>query len=413
MQRRVVITGVGAITPVGNDVRTMWENMLKGVNGIAPITLFDTSNSKVKIAGEVKSLDVEKYIDARQASRLDRAIILGLIAATQAYEQSKLSSDDYDPYRFGTFVTSGIGGLTTIWQEAQNAVAKGGDRISPFFIPNSIVNLIGGHISIKFQAKGPNLPVVTACSAATNSIGEAYRQITHGYLDLAFAGGAEAPINTLGVSGFAVMKALNFSNDPEIASMPFDQNRSGFVIAEGAGVLILEELEHALKRQAPILAEIVGYGTTSDAYHITAPDDTAEGVTKCLQLALKDAKIDTKDIQYINAHGTSTPLNDKIETLGIKNAFGKDAYNINISSTKSMTGHMLGATGAVESIVAIKVLQDGMIPPTIHYTTPDPLCDLNYTPNQAVRRQCDYSMNINVGFGGQNAALIFKSWRGK
>lgn len=410
MKKRVVITGVGAVTPVGNDVNTMWDNLVKGVNGIAPITLFDTSNSKVKIAGEVKNLEVDKYLDARQAARLDRAIILGLIAATEAYTQSKLSPADYNPYRFGTFVTSGIGGLTTIWQEAQNAMTKGGDRMSPFFIPNAIINLIGGHISIKFQAKGPNLPIVTACSAATNSIGEAYRQIAHGYLDLAFAGGAEAPINVLGVSGFAVMKALNMSNDHNRASTPFDANRSGFVIAEGAGVLILEELSHAKKRNATILGEIVGYGTTSDAYHITAPDDTAEGVTECLKLALKDAEILPSQVGYINAHGTSTPLNDKIETLGIKQALGESAYLVNVSSTKSMTGHMLGATGAVESIVALNVLRHGVIPPTINYQTTDPLCDLNYTPNQAVRRQCQYSMNINVGFGGQNAALIFKSW---
>lgn len=413
MERRVVITGLGAVTPVGNDVMTTWTNMLNGANGIAPITHFDTTNSKVKIAGEVKNLDLDRYLDARQAARLDRSIILGLVAATQAYEQSGLQKDAVDAFRFGTFVTSGIGGLNTIWQESQTAVAKGGDRISPFFIPNSIINLIGGHISIKFQAKGPNLPIVTACSASTNSIGEAYRQIKHGYIDLAFAGGAEAPINVLGVSGFAVMKALNFSNDPEQASKPFDANRSGFVIAEGSGVLILEELEHALHRKATILAEVIGYGTTSDAFHITAPDDTAEGVTACLKQALADANIQASQIDYINAHGTSTPLNDKIETLGIKQAFNDAAYGINISSTKSMTGHMLGATGAVESITCVMALQTGMIPPTIHYQVADPLCDLNYTPNMAVRRPCQYAMNINVGFGGQNAALVFKKWEGK
>lgn len=412
MKRRVVITGIGAVTPVGNDVETMWAHMLQGANGIAPITHFDTSQSKVKIAGEVKNLNLENYVDSRQASRLDRSILLGLVAATQAYQNSGLSQASVDAYRFGTFVTSGIGGLNTIWQESQTAVQKGGDRISPFFIPNAIINLIGGHIAIKFQAKGPNLPVVTACSAATNSIGEAFRQIAHGYLDLAFAGGAEAPINTLGVSGFAVMKALNFSNDPDLASRPFDAERSGFVIAEGAGVLILEELKHARRRNAPILAEIVGYGTTSDAYHITAPDDTAEGVTQCLKMAIQDANIEPTQIDYINAHGTSTPLNDKIETLGIKNALGQSAYDVNISSTKSMTGHMLGATGAVESIVCIQTLRHGVIPPTIHYQHPDPLCDLNYTPNLAVRRTCRYAMNINVGFGGQNAALIFKAWEG-
>lgn len=408
MRKRVVVTGLGAVTPVGNDVSTMWQNMLKGVNGIAKITLFDASSLKVQIAGEVKNLEFEKYIDARQIRRSDRTILLGLVAATQAYEDAKLKPEQYNPFRFGTFVTSGIGGLNTIWEEAQTAVAKGADRMSPFFIPNSIINLIGGNISIKYQVKGPNLPVVTACSASTNAIGEAYRYIRDGSLDLAFAGGAESSINALGIGGFSVMKALHTSNDPDKASIPFDANRSGFVMGEGAGVIILEEYHHAKRRNAPIYAELVGYGSTSDAFHITAPDETAEGVTECLKMALNDAHIKPEKIAYINAHGTSTPLNDRIETLGIKNALGSWAYKVNISSTKSMTGHMLGATGAVESIVTIKTISEGWIPPTIHYTTPDPACDLNYTPNQAVQRPVDYAMNINVGFGGQNAALIFK-----
>ena len=410
MKRRVVITGMGAVTSVGNDVDTMWEAIKSGKNGIDFITLFDTASAKIKVAGEVKHFDPTGILEPRDARRLDRVIQFGIVAAQQAYDQAQLKGAVIDPYRFGTFVTSGIGGLNTIWEEAQVAISRGTDRTSPFFIPNSIINLIGGHISIRFQSKGPNLPVVTACSAATNSIGEAFRYIRDGYLEVAFAGGSESPINAFGVSGFANMKALNASNDPENASMPFDKRRSGFVMAEGAGVFVVEELEHALRRHAPIFAELVGYGSTSDAYHMTAPDETAEGVARCFQNALEDAGIQPADIDYINAHGTSTLLNDKIETLGIKKAFGADAYNINISSTKSMTGHALGATGAIESIICVKAILDGIVPPTIHYQVFDPECDLNYTPNQAVTRSLEYAMNVNLGFGGQNAALIFKKY---
>jgi len=413
MKRRVVVTGLGAITPVGNDVASTWTAIQNGVNGIDEITLFDTSGSKVKIAAEVKNLNTEGYLEPKEARRLDRTIVLGIIAASQAYDDSRLDSNQIDHDRFGTFVSSGIGGLWTINEEARKAHEKGMDRMSPFFIPNSIINLVGGNIAIKYKAKGPALPVVTACSSATNSIGEAFRYIRDGYIDLAFAGGSEAPINELGVGGFASMKALNFTNLKDAASIPFDKRRSGFVIGEGAGVIILEELEHALKRNATIHAEIVGYSTTCDAYHITQPDETAYGITKCMENALADGNIDPTWIDYINPHGTSTYYNDKLETLGIKNVFKDYAYQINIGATKSMHAHSLGAVGGIEAVITIKAIEDDIVPPTINYLEPDPECDLNYTPNHSVARVIRYAMSNGLGFGGQNATIIFKKWEGK
>ncbi len=408
-KRRVVITGLGLVSPIGNDVITSFQSAIEGKNGIDKITLFDTETWKVKIGGEVKNINFEDYLDKKSIKRQDRAINLALVAAKEAYEQSGLNEENVgDPFRFGTFVSSGIGGLTTINKETKVSVLRGVDRMSPFFIPAAIINLIGGAISMQYQAKGPNLPVVTACSAATNSIGEAFRYIRDGYLDLAFAGGSEAPINPIGVNGFANMRALNQTDDINNASIPFDKRREGFVIAEGAGVLILEEYERAVARQANILGEIVGYGSTSDAYHITAPDENAEGVARALELALSDAGIKKEAIDYINAHGTSTPLNDKFETLGIKKVFKDHAYKLNVSSTKSMTGHALGASGAIESVFTVEALRNGIIPPTINYKEVDEDCDLNYTPNQAVRKEIQYAINMNLGFGGQNAILIFK-----
>ena len=407
-KRRVVITGMGLVSPVGNDVESSFKALVEGKNGIDFITLMDASDWKVKIAGEVKNLNFEEYIDKKEIRRADRVTNLGIVAATQAFEQSKLDLEKIDPFRFGTFVGSGIGGLTTIFDETKTSVTRGQDRISPFFIPNSIINMVGAKIGIKYGAKGPNLPMVTACSAATNSIGEAFRYIRDGYLDICFAGGAEAPINELGLGGFSSLKALDFSNDPEYASRPFDKTRTGFVIAEGAGVMILESYDHAVARNADIIAEVVGYGTTADAYHMTAPDEDAVGITACIDLALKDANLKPEDLEYINAHGTSTVLNDRLETLGIKKALGDHAYNVSISSTKSMTGHALGAAGAIESIAVIKALETSLIPPTIHIRETDPDCDLDYTPNVFKKRDMTYSMNINIGFGGQNAAVIFK-----
>ena len=408
MKKRVVVTGLGAVTPIGNNVSSMWDGMMQGVNGIGHITRYDASQQKVQIAAEVKNLDPTQYLDERTASKLDRVIVLGIVAASEAYADARLTPESVDPYRFGTFVTSGIGGLNSIWSESQVAMNRGTDRISPHFITNAIINLVGGNISMRFIAKGPNLPIVTACSASTNSIGEAFRYIRDGYLDVAFAGGSESSINELGIGGFAVMRALNSGNNPELASMPFDKKRSGFVMGEGAGVLILESYDHAVARGAHIYAELVGYGVTSDAFHVTAPDETAEGITRCMQLALEDAGIAPEAIDYINAHGTSTPLNDKIETLGIKKTFGPHAYALNVSSTKGMTGHMLGATGAVESIACVLALVNQIVPPTITTTEPSEECDLNYTLGKPFPRSVQYALNINLGFGGQNAALIFK-----
>lgn len=410
MKHRVVVTGMGLVSPVGNTVEESFKALIEGKNGIDQITLMDASTWKVKIAGEVKNLNFEDFIDKKEIRRADRVTNLALVATHEAFNQSKLVQEEINSFRFGTFVGSGIGGLTTIFEETKTSVLRGQDRISPFFIPNSIINLIGAKIGIKYQAKGPNMPQVTACSAATNSIGEAFRYIRDGYIDLAIAGGAEAPINEIGLGGFSSLRALNFSNDPNIASVPFDKRRNGFVIAEGAGILILESLEHAQKRNAHIIAEMVGYGTTSDAYHMTAPDEDATGITECIKLAIHDANMQVNQLGYINAHGTSTLLNDRLETLGIKKALGDHAYQVNISSTKSMTGHALGAAGAIETIAAIKALETGLIPPTINLLEPDPECDLNYTPNHFVKRDLDYVMNINIGFGGQNAAIIFKRW---
>lgn len=410
MKRRVVITGMGTINPVGNSVGESFDAIISGKNGLGPITYFDTEKVKISIAAELKNINFEDYLDKKEIKRSDKVMILGTIAAMQAYQDSGLKDTDYDPYRFGTFVTSGIGGLDTMEKDISVKALRGADRISPFFIPNSIVNMVGGMISIKFQVKGPNIPIVTACSAATNAIGEAFRNIRDGYLDLAFAGGAEASINETGIGGFAALKALSTETDPNKASRPFDKERSGFVMGEGSGVLILESLESAQKRGAKIYAEIVGYGSTSDAFHMTAPDNAADGLTKAIELTLEDAKVSPTDVGYINAHGTSTLLNDKIETLGIKRAFKEHAYDLNVSSTKGATGHMLGATGAVESIFCIKALQTGLIPPTINYSNVDPECDLNYTVNKAVKRDINYAMNINVGFGGQNAVVLYKKY---
>lgn len=408
MKRRVVITGMGLVSPVGHDVESSFKALVEGKNGIDFIKLHDTTAWRVKIAGEVKDLDFEQLLDKKEARKSDRVTNLAMVAAEEAFVQSGLDMSTLDPFRFGTFLGSGIGGLNTIFDETKVSVLKGPTRISPYFIPNAIINMPGAKIGIKYGAKGPNLPIVTACSAATNSIGEAFRYIRDGYLDFAFAGGSEAPITEIGVGGFANLRALDFSNDPNTASRPFDKTRAGFVVGEGAGLMILETYEHAVSRGAKILGEIVGYGSTADAFHMTAPDEDAAGITKCLELALADANLNPTDIDYINAHGTSTPLNDRLETLGIKKVFHEHAYQMNISSTKSMTGHALGASGAIESIAVVKALQTSLIPPTINLVEADPECDLNYTPNHYVKRKMNYAMNINIGFGGQNAALIFK-----
>ncbi|ERJ11445.1 beta-ketoacyl-ACP synthase II [Haloplasma contractile] len=410
MKRRVVITGLGAVSPIGNTVSEMWEAAKKGTNGIDEITLFDTTDSKVKIAAEIKDLDFSQYLSKKEIRRLDRVILLGMIAAEQAYRDANLKDIELDTNRIGVNVSSGIGGLTTIEEESGKLYNKGMDRISPFFIPNAIVNLIPGNIAIKYGFNGPCLPVVSACAAGTNAIGEAFRAIRDGYSDMMFTGGAEASITKLGIGGFASMKALNTSNDVNNASIPFDKRRSGFVMGEGSAVLVLEEYEQAKKRGAKIYGEVVGYGATCDAHHMTAPDPNATGPINCMKQAIGDANIDPTDVGYINTHGTSTPLNDKTETMAIKQVYNNNTTNLNISSTKSMTGHLLGASGAVEAIFAIKALEDGFIPPTINYKEKDEECDLNVTPNTGVEKEIKYAMSNSLGFGGHNASVVFKKY---
>lgn len=406
--RRVVITGMGTINPLAHNQKETFQKMVAGVNGIDFIKNFDTTDFKAKLAGEIKDLNLEDYFDPREIRRQDKVTLYGLIAAEEAYKQAGFKENSYDPYKFGVFFSSGIGGLNTFYEEIKTSLTKGPSRVSPFFIPKTIVNITGGAISIKYGLKGPNLPIVTACSASTNAIGEAFRNIKHGYIDLALAGGSEASVNEIGIAGFQAIKAINLTEDVNRASIPFDKERNGFIMAEGAGAIILEEYNHAIKRGANILGEIVGYGTTADAFHITAPDESGEAISKAITFALEEGNVSKEKIGYINAHGTSTYLNDKTETTGIKKAFGELAYDINISSTKSMTGHTLGAAGAIEAIATINTLKTGLIPPTINYLVKDPECDLNYTPNKSVQRSLDYAMSMNLGFGGHNAVLLFK-----
>ncbi|SFA77262.1 beta-ketoacyl-ACP synthase II [Clostridium frigidicarnis] len=407
---RVVITSMGAITPIGTNVDTFWEANKQGTNGIEKITAFDTSDFKVKLAGEIKDYSVEKFLDKREAKRYDRFCQFAMIATEEAINNSKLDLGNIDKDRFGVAVGSGIGGFNTLEKEHKNLIEKGPRRVSPLFIPMMIGNIAGGNIAVKYGAKGSVLNIVTACATGTHSIGEAYRMIKHGYMDLMIAGGCEASITPLSLAGFTSLTALSTSEDVNKASIPFNKNRSGFVMGEGSGVLLLESLEHAKKRGATILGEIVGYGSTCDAYHMTSPHPNGEGSKKAMKLAINEAGIENKDLGYINAHGTGTPYNDKFETLAIKGALEEEAYNIPISSTKSMTGHLLGAAGAVESIVCIKALQEGFIPPTINLDEKDEDCDLNYVPNVGIKREIKYAMSNSLGFGGHNATLLFKKW---
>ena len=404
--KRVVITGLGAITPIGNDVDTTWESMKNGVCGIDTITKFDVSTTKAKVAAEVKNFDPTKYIDKRECRRMDLFCQYALAAAAQAVEDSGIEGK-VEPERFGVYVGSGVGGITTFYEQSVNLYTD--KNISPFFIPMMIGNIAAGNVAIRFKAKGPCLPVVTACSTSTHALGEAFRAIKYGQADAIIAGGAEATITPLAVKGFTSCKALTLSDDPKRASIPFDKERSGFVMGEGAGVLILEEYEHAKATGAKIYAEIVGYGNTCDAHHITAPDPEGVGAARCVRLALEEAGYEGTEELYINAHGTSTSLNDAGETKAFKEVLGERAYKAHISSTKSMTGHMLGATGAVEAIAATLALKDGIIPPTVNYQVPDPECDLEYTPNKAVQVQADLALSTTFGFGGHNACIALKA----
>ena len=406
---RVVVTGMGVISPVGNDIDTFWESLKSGKCGIDKIKRFDASGLKVSLDAEVKEFEPKKYYDTVQEIRKsDLFMQYAMAAARQAVEQSGILDSELDKERFGVYIGSGIGGINTTIRETRKLDEKGPEMVSPFFVPMMISNMAAGAVSIKFGAKGPTLPIVTACATSTHTIGEAYRVIKHGYADAIIAGGSEASINELAMAGFINCQALNLSEDPSEGSIPFDKRRGGFVMGEGAGVLILEEYEHAKKRGAKIYAEVVGYGNTSDAYHITAPDPEGDGAVRAIQAAVNEAKVSDSDEIYFNAHGTGTHLNDAMETKAIKKVFGKKAYDIHISSTKSMTGHMMGATGAVEAIASVLALNDGIIPPTINYKEKDEECDLNYTVNKAEEVAVDYAISTSLGFGGHNACIAFK-----
>lgn len=409
--RRVVVTGMGVISPVGNDLESFWNNLTEGKNGVGMITRFDTTEQKVKVAAEVKDFEPTKYIEKSQVRKTDLFAQYALAAAVQAMEDAGLKSgENIDAERLGVYVGSGTGGINTITEQCNKLAQSGPKHISPFLVPMMIGNIASGSIAIRFDAQGPNLPVVTACATSTHAIGEAFHAICHGYADAIISGGAEAAINEVAIAGFANCKALTTCEDPESACTPFDKRRSGFVMGEGAGILVLEEYEHAKARGAHIYAEMVGYGNTCDAHHITAPHPEAKGASRAFKLALQEAGIEdlAKETIYINAHGTSTPLNDKSETLAIKLGLGEEAARkAYISSTKSMTGHMLGAAGAVEAIASVMTLKTGIIAPTIHYEQPDEDCDLNYVPNQAVKADVTLAISDSLGFGGHNGCIAF------
>lgn len=407
--KRVVITGLGAVSPLGNTVQSTWENMIQGVNGIDKLTRFDTTEFKCKLAAEVKEFDPLLYFAKSDLRRTDLYTQYAIAAAVQAYEDSAIEGH-VESDRFGVYFGSGIGGIQTFTEQANTLTQKGPTRISPFFIPMMISNMAAGTIAIRFKATGPNIAIVSACATATHCIGEAFRAIKHGYADVMLAGGSEAAITPLSYAGFINIQALSHTQDKDRASIPFDKERSGFIMGEGGGAILLEEFEHAQKRGAKIYAELVSYGCTNDAFHATAPNPDATASAKAIELALQEGNITGTDI-YINAHGTSTSLNDKTETTAIKRAFGQDAYKLNISSTKSMTGHMLGAAGAIEAIASIKALQEGIIPPTINYQVPDADCDLNITPNKAVKRDIQFALSNSLGFGGHNGCLGFKKFK--
>lgn len=407
MMKRVVVTGMGCVTPVGNDVESFWSNIAAGRHGFGQITRFDTTDLKVHLAAEVKDFHPEAYIEKNEIKRTDLYSQYAIAAATQAMTESGLVGQ-VDPERLGVYISSGIGGMNTFETEAEKRLTRGPSRISPLFIPMMIANIAAALVAIMYNAKGPCLPVVTACATGTHSIGEAFRAIKYGHADAILAGGAEASITGLAIGGFTNMMALSTRPDPDDCSTPFDKRRDGFVMGEGAGVLVLEEYEHAKARGARILAEVCGYGNTCDAYHITAPQPEADGSARMIRLAFEEAGFAPSEGLYINPHGTSTPMNDKVETMSIKKALGDLAYKVPVSSTKSMTGHMLGAAGGVEAIVAIKAMQHQIAPPTIGYKEPDPDCDLDYVPNKARPCRIDTALSISLGFGGHNAGVLFK-----
>jgi 3-oxoacyl-[acyl-carrier-protein] synthase II len=410
MKRRVVVTGMGAVTPVGNDVATMWRSLIEGRSGAAPITHFDASTFDVRFACEVKGFDPLQYMDRKEAKRADQFTQYAVAAAKEAMVHAGFGDGNgYDPFNTGVIIGSGIGGLKIFEEQHDVYRQRGPSKISPFFIPMFIGDIAAGIVSMQFGAKGPNYATVSACATSAHAIGDAYRTIQYGDADVMITGGAEATVTPMAIGGFSNMKALSERNDtPETASRPFDATRDGFVMGEGGAVMVLEELEHALARGATIYSEIAGYGATGDAYHLTAPAPNGEGAQRAMKRAMKDADLSPADFDYINAHGTSTPANDLNETAAIKAVFGDHAKTVNVSSTKSATGHMLGAAGAVEAVIGTLAINNSLIPPTINYETPDPECDLNYTPNKAVEREVNAVLSNSFGFGGHNTTLVIK-----
>ena len=409
MEKRVVITGLGAITPIGNDVEEFWKNIKEGKCGIDKITKFDTTDFKVKIAGEVKGYNPEDYFERREAKRLDLFSQYAIVASRQAWKDSGLDKEKENMERVGTIIGSGIGGIETIETEHEKCVNKGPDRVSPMYIPMGISNMATGNVAIDLGAKGESMAIVTACASGTHSIGEGYRMIRHGYQDIVIAGGTEASITPLSIAGFTNIKALTKEENTQRASIPFDKERSGFVMGEGAGVVVLEEYEHAIKRGAKIYGEVAGYGATCDAFHITSPAEDGEGAARAMMLAMEDGNVKPEQVEYINAHGTSTHHNDLFETMAIKKAFGDKAYDLNVNSTKSMVGHMLGAAGAVEFIVCIKSVMEDYIHKTAGFKVKDEELDLNYTP-EAVNRKVNYAISNSLGFGGHNGSIMVKKF---
>jgi len=409
-KRRVVVTGIGAVTPVGNDAETTWNNIINGVSGIGPVTRLNADDYPAKVAAEVKEFNIENFIDRKDARKMDRFTHYAVAASLMAVKDANLEINDENAPRVGVWIGSGIGGMETFEQQHETFLNRGYRRVSPFFVPMMIPDMATGQVSITLGAKGFNSCTVTACATGTNSIGDAFKVIQRGDADVMVTGGAEAPITKMSFAGFCANTALSTNHDPKTASRPFDKDRDGFVMGEGAGIVVLEELDHALARGAKIYAEIVGYGATGDAYHITAPAPEGEGGARTMKMALDDAGMAPEEVGYINAHGTSTEYNDKYETIAIKTVFGEQAYKLAVSSTKSMTGHLLGAAGGVEAIFTVKALKEGILPPTINLVNPDPECDLDYVPNKARRQQVSAAISNSLGFGGHNATIAFRKY---
>lgn len=410
MERRVVVTGLGAISPIGSNVKENWEGIKQKKCGIDTITLFDCSSFKTSLAGEVKNFDPSEHFELKQAKRLDRSSQFALVASREAFKDSGITEENTDFERVGIFISTGIGGLRTIQEQCETNCIKGHNRVSPMFIPMAIANMPAGNVSIDLGVKGESISIVTACASSTHAIGEAYKTIKYGSEDVIIAGGTEASICEIGIAGFENMKALSNSEDKTRASIPFDKERNGFVMGEGSAILIVEELEHAKKRGAKIYAEIIGYGATSDSYHITSPSPDGEGAARAMIRAIMDANIKESDIDYINAHGTATHLNDMYETMAIKKALGDNSKNVMVSSTKGNTGHLLGAAGAIEAIYSVKAIEDGIVPPTINYKVKDEDCDLDIVPNEPVKKDINIVMSNSLGFGGHNASIILKKF---